>query len=223
MSGLKTMFDSRNQVPAAFDGHKLQMIIGIIAISLPFVLIIGYSILGDRTCGAPILSAISAYYHTVVGVYFTGILFALAMAMLAYQGVMAIMVAIFPTTIDHGMNTALHNSCLKDITPDAFYGTVHYIAAALLFIALIIFCFSFGKSNNLSTTPSKLKGRIYIFCATGMIFSMIFMALFSFELGISKEWHEARGIPVIIIGETICLILFGVSWLTAYTNLSQVH
>ena len=232
----KKLLENRNAIPEAFDGHKLQLIIGLLAISFPFALILSYAVLGDENCSS-ILSAISAYYHTNVGTYFTGVLFAIAMAMFAYQGrsrlgghlatfaaIMAIFVAIFPTTIDYDMSKALGNYCITNHLepPRDDFGIIHYISAVLLFIALIVFAFLFKKATPKSNKVGKRKRLVFTICIVGMILSMLFMALYSFELGMKKQWFIDKAIPVIIIGESICLILFGISWLVEYTTVSGV-
>ncbi len=223
----------KSQVPQAFDGRKLQIFIGLLAISLPFTLVVTYSVLKPDACGSPVLSAISAYFHSKVGTYFTGVLFALAMAMFAFKGereiepwlanfaaLMAIMVAVFPTSIDEDMARSLGNYCLLSLNPppDPTLGTIHYVAAVLLFVALIIFCFLFKMSGPSTGKRQVYKNLFYNACALSMCLTMIFMALYSFDFIINKEWFAQHGIPPILIGETFCLVLFGLSWLVRYSD-----
>ena len=228
-------FVRRSNVPEAFNGRKLQKIIGILALSLPFILIIANSLLSKEDCGNPLLSSISAYYYTDVGTYFTGVLFAIALAMFTYKGereidkwlaniaaVMAVVVALFPSGIDGPMAAALNNICLLDIAPNQLLGIIHYIAGALLFVALIFFCFLFKLSGPTSGKRLRNKNRFYNFCAIGMIISMIAMALYAFDI-IDPSWFYENKIPIIIIGETICLVLFGLSWLVQYSAIADVR
>src|SRR6266508_2402637 len=96
----------------------LQQIVGVIAVALPFVLIVGNRLLS----GDELESSISAYYHTPMGDVFVGALCALAVFFLSYNykplpgfnldnklstfaTVAALGVAFFPTTSDASVAT----------------------------------------------------------------------------------------------------------------------
>src|SRR4051812_42468041 len=96
----------------------LQQIIGVIAVALPFVLVIGNRLLS----GDELETSISAYYHTSMGDVFVGALAALAVFFLSYNykplpgfnldnklstlaTVAALGVAFFPTTSDASVAT----------------------------------------------------------------------------------------------------------------------
>jgi len=224
-------------IPEAFDGKRLQLTIGLIALSFPFILCISYYMLRDSGCHSPFLPSVSSYYHTKVGTFFTGILFALAMAMLSYKGkraidkwlanvasISAILAAIFPTSVSEGMLSALKNKCVWEQAKsvDPVYSGIHYTAAALFFIILIIFCYLF-KSKNPKNKLQRNKNFLYSLCAIGMLLSLVFMTMFSYEILLNEEWFIQKKIPVILVGETICLILFGISWIVEYTNVSDLR
>src|SRR3954466_8451311 len=92
----------------------LQQAVGLIAVTLPFVVAIGNELAGGKMQGS-----ISAYYYTHLGNYFVGCLFALGVFFLSYNhrplpkyqldsylsnvaSAMAIGVALFPTASDVG-------------------------------------------------------------------------------------------------------------------------
>ena len=137
----------------------LQQIVGVIAVLLPFVLIIGNRLLS----GDELESSISAYYHTSMGDVFVGALCALAVFFLSYNfkplpgfnidnklstlaTVAAFGVAFFPTTSDASVATQ----------SEQVVGQVHLTFAGLLFTLLAVFAlFLFPRSGGAKTAAKN--------------------------------------------------------------------
>lgn len=130
-----------------FDYRALRLLMGIIALALPFVV----TFLSSEK-----LSSISASYHAETRDAFVGMLFVVSAFLFAYNGhsskesiasktasLTAISVALFPTSCD---------GCMPNII-----SILHLLAAALLFSILAYFCFAPFRHDT-KGQPGK-KGR----------------------------------------------------------------
>ena len=190
--------------PVLLDYRALRLLMGLIALSLPVVVV---------TLASPqSLASISASWYTNARDMFVGQLFVVGSFLFAYNGhsscessaskiasIAAICVAIFPTPCD---------SC--DVGPVAI---AHYLAAASLFSVLAYFCF-IPFQKNIKGQPGKGKARrkwIYFICGSLMIICMAIMGLANWLL--SPEHLKAWRIT--FWGETISLMSFGIAWITS--------
>ena len=151
----------------------LQQIVGVIAVSLPFVLIIGNRALS----GDELETSISAYYHTTMGGVFVGALCALAVFFLSYNykplpgfnldnklstlaAIAALGVAFFPTTSDASVSTQ----------SEQVVGRVHLTFAGLLFALLAVFAlFLFPRSGGAKTAAKKHRNIVYRTCGVVIV------------------------------------------------------
>lgn len=189
----------------------LRRVVGILGISLPFVLSIGAFLLFHTG----LRGSISSYYHTAMRDVFVGFLFAIGSFLFAYQGydrtdniagnlacVFAIGVAVFPTT-PAGQDESLAISNL------------HQVFAGLFFLTLAFFSLHlFTKTDpNRSPTRRKLqRNRIYRACGIAMLACVILIALYDFLPDtIANTLTPTR--PVYWL-ESVAIICFGVSWFT---------
>src|SRR3989344_5703116 len=119
----------------------LRKAIGVIGILLPFVLVIGKTILVD----SGIESSISAYYYTVMRDVFVGSLCAIGIFLMSYRGyewidevagkigtIFAIGTALFPTSPQHADTLRI------------FIGQLHYVFAMGLFLTLAVYSLIFN-------------------------------------------------------------------------------
>lgn len=185
------------------DYRTIRLVIGVIAISLgPLTSVIsGFTI-----------TSISASYHEdgFARNIFVGFLFAIAAFLLAYNGrsalqmvlakvaaVAAVLVALFPC----------HCGEHEEIVP-----YLHYIAAAVMFLILAIFCWFFiERARKKSTREARQRVRVYIVCGVLIVTSIVFLAADPVFQG-----ALSRVIPrFVYVFEALGLISFGVAWLTA--------
>jgi len=185
------------------DHHTIKLIIGIIAISLATLT----SIFSQTP-----LESISASYHEEgwSSNIFVGFLFAIAAFLFAYHGrnvfemiiskiaaVSALGVAMFPC------NCGGH----QEIVPH-----VHYLFAAIMFLILIAFCYSFFKrARSKGHNRANIRAIIYATCGFIILLAIGTIALDSILNGnISSNFTR-----LIFYCEAVALIAFGVAWLTA--------
>ena len=189
----------------------LQQVVGVIAVTLPLVLIVG-----NRFLGGELQGSMSAYYYTHIGSYFVGSLFALGIFFLSYQyrplpgyewdnrlanvaSLMAIGVALFPTASDApNASTGAH-----------IVAVVHLVFAASLFTLLGVFSLLFfTKSDDPAHVSARKRARNVVYRVCG---SIIFGAL-AFVV-VTEIVHPASHWHALLWLETIMTVAFGVSWL----------
>ena len=167
--------------PASLSYYVLRKAVGIVALSLPFALALGYIVLTPVATGTlpepRFLESISAYYYTCMGHFFTGALCAIAMFLMCTVGYdgedevtgyiasgLALAVAFFPTTPDKPQVTRLEDAL----------GWVHQISAAVLFLVLSYFCFFLFTRTDGNPTPRKLKrNKVYRACGSAIVGSIV--------------------------------------------------
>ena len=207
--------------PAVLSYLSLRKAVGIVALALPFALMAGniaFTPLGPSgTWPHPLFQgSISDYYYSPVGNVLVGALCAIAMFLMCCRGydlqdeiagylacALALGVAFCPTTPDKPIPTSLENGL----------GWAHEICAAMMFLVLSYFClFLFTKSapDKNPTRRKKQRNTVYLVCGSIMIFSMVVMT----SLHIPVVGHLFRNVDMLLIFETVCLVAFGVAWLT---------
>ncbi len=205
-----------NDMPAADRALVLSYLglrkaIGIIGLALPFVLVIGKSLLDSPG----ILSSISAYYYSAMGDVLVGSLCAIGVFLLSYRGyarkddragdlacVFAIGVALFPT------RPALHPSSQQVLA-----GHVHYGCALAFFLTLAYFCLVlFCKTDARKPMTRRKRHRNVLYRVCGYTI-LICVGLLGLYAGFFQHTPLARLDPVFWL-ETIAILAFGLSWLT---------
>jgi len=197
----------------------LRKVLGILGITLPFILIFGNNL--------KVESSISHFYYSRMSVFFTGILCAYGLFLFSYRGyekkekgeklsdnwltniagILILLTAIIPTAnADHVCDAPFsHNSQLFD--------TFHLIfAAGFFFIMGWMAIYKFTKSDTeikKSDSEIRLKdkrNRIYRICGWGVWISLVFLAIdLIFNLNLTGA--------DVFIGETAALLFFGTAWL----------
>ena len=192
-----------------FDYRALRLLVGIIALSLPFV--VTYIAMQD-------LTSISASYFTTARDAFVGMLFIVGAFLWAYNGhttkqsylskvagVSALGVAIFPTTCD--------------LCETAASSGIHVGSAAILFSILAYFCFVPFRENVKG--KKKKRGRrnlIYILSGSTMIACILIIGLANTLL--PKEVVMDNRITY--WAEAVALGAFGLAWIVAGKYFSAV-
>ena len=188
----------------------LRKAIGILAVSLPFVLVAGKIILES----SGIEPSISDYYYTVMRNVFVGTLCAIGVFLMSYRGYeraddvagnlgcfFVVGVALFPTTPAKDPSQA-----------EKIIGFVHYGFAAAFFLTLAYFCLVLFRKTNPAKpmTPKKIqRNRVYVVCGYLILACIFLLAVYGLFL---RDTPIARLDPIFWL-ETVAVITFGLSWL----------
>ncbi len=201
--------------PLVFSYLTMRKAVGIIGFALPFVLAVGKMIAQGRG----IEPSISDYYYTDVGNILVGSLCAIGIFLMSTRGftkqdhqdeiagtlggVFAIGVALCPKTpgADAG-------ACKPSVL-----NSLHYPAAALLFLTLAYFCLFLFTRTAPGQQPSRGKiRRNHVYRFSGITILVCILAL-----GILKitqlEQTLASLRPVFWL-ESLAVVTFGFAWLT---------
>jgi hypothetical protein len=187
---------------------SLRIIVGILGITLPFILALGAWIF----FGEGLKDSISAYYHTGMQDVFVGIIFIIGSFLITYKGydiidhivstiggISAILAAIFPATQGAAQTVS---------------GTLHTIFAALFFLALIYFALVLFPKTSPVTPPTPQKqqrNKVYKTCGWIMIICLVLLVIYSFLPSSIKQLLKPFHLGFWL--ESIAVIAFGVCWL----------
>ncbi|MES2850699.1 MAG: hypothetical protein V4685_16690 [Bacteroidota bacterium] len=211
--------------------YLLRQLIGIIGITLPFVLVLGARFVGFGDCNEK-QPSISHYYYTIMHIVFVGLLCLMGGFLITYRGKVnfeniisniagfcAICVAAFPTNFE-GFCGAGGADCQfirittasSDIVP-LWVGKLHFGFATILFVCFTIFCMViFQQPDDESKTGHKKERRnkAYKICGIIIIISILAIAGITLYNSINKTdiWPD-----YIFWFETSSLLPFGFSWL----------
>jgi hypothetical protein len=196
----------------------LRRATGIVALILPFALIIGNIVFTPLGFAGewphPLLEgSISAYYYTCMGHFFTGALCIIAACLMFCQGydrldetagylacVFTLGVAFCPPTPDRPPLTPLQNAL----------GWAHEIFVALMFLVLAYFCFFlFTRTSGYPTRRKLQRNMVYKVCGSIMIVSMVILS----SIHIPAVGRFFQHVNLALIFETMCFGVFGVAWL----------
>lgn len=179
--------------------YKVRLIIGLVAISLPFLI----SVLA----GSPLIESISAgYYHQGSDWprnILVGFLMAISALLFSYNGE--------NSSERHLSNVGAVASFFVATFP-AKHHLVHGLASFIMFAVLAMFCFQFYKSLPSKNGPqpypqTKARALIYKVCGIVIILSMLVVALKSTLFPNVKH--------IVLYAETAGLLGFGIAWLVA--------
>ncbi|WP_334019991.1 hypothetical protein [Alteromonas sp. S015] len=225
----------RKREPKVFSFLLIRTLVGVIALTIPFLV--------TYTAGTDLSSISASYYTDArdwfVGLLFAVAAFLFAyngrsivqcvlskIASLAAMGV-----ALSPTTregcnnklgkkVETNLDTAC--KCICDV-PNVFceciacdpvwIGIAHYVAAAILFFILTIFCFFifFRETGERidgeeRSQDEKFRHWIYFVCSIFMFLSMIGLLLYFFK------WAFTDVKDFVYWAEALALVSFGFAW-----------
>lgn len=185
------------------DHHTMKLIVGVIAISL--------ASLTSFFSQTP-LESISASYHEDGWSrdIFVGFLFAMSAFLFAYNGRSAFEMVLTKIAAFASIGVAIFPcSCggHQEIIP-----YVHYVSAAVMFLILMAFCYSFFKrARGKGHAQAIFRAYIYAICGLIIAASIAVLAL-DFVLDGAISSRVSR---ITFYCEAAALIAFGVAWLTA--------
>jgi len=185
----------------------LRKAIGIIGITLPFVLVLGKMLID----GGGLQSSLSAYYYTSTRNYFIGAMCAMGVFLISYRygsksdwanrltnlaSLAAIGVGLFPTAPKHATDAQLRLS------------QVHAISAATFFIVLGFVSFFLFTSNQTKQERFRHEDWVYRGCGLTMWGSIIALGVSNASFASAASDHR-----LLLILETLMVLAFGTSWL----------
>jgi hypothetical protein len=201
--------------------RRLQIFLGILGTSLPFVLALGNKYLFGNPKIAP---SISHYYYSNMCIYFTTVLACFAVFLINYEGYkptkgellsdrqLAIIggilaaVAVFIPTVCCDFTTCNYSCSGPNSHGNRLLGNIHLIGAGgFLFVmgAMSIFKFTKGPDNYRHQRNKKL---LYKVCGYAVWVCLVVLGLEFFVFGFITNWD-------VLILETVMLLFFGTSWL----------
>jgi hypothetical protein len=189
----------------------MRRAVGIIGISLPFVLALGKILLE----GPGILNTISSYYYSVMRDVFVGGLFAIAMFLMSYRGyerqddiagnlgcAFAIGVALFPVAPEESASAS-----------QWIIGVFHHLFAAGYFLTLAFFSLVLFRKSDPTKTPTHRKLQrnvVYTVCGYTILACIALIVVATFMPGDANM----KKLGVVFWLESIAIVAFGVSWFT---------
>ncbi|SCL39572.1 hypothetical protein GA0070624_6613 [Micromonospora rhizosphaerae] len=200
--------EARKPPQDAVTVRRLRLGIGSVGIALPIVLMVGHLIVARRPT---LLDSLSGYYHTEMRDVFVGSLCAIGVFLLSYRyrrpddilstiaGLLAIAVALFPTTTDAPGTTS---------ASDRMVGLVHQVSAAALFVLLAVFCLFIFTGTDRAGRPARPGNRFYRTCGW-LILAAIGLALASNAL--PDDLRDT--LKPLLWCETLAVFAFGAAWL----------
>lgn len=186
----------------------LRKCVGIIGITLPFVLVLGKLIFE----GPGLLDSISAYYYSVMRDVFVGSLYAIAVFLFSYRyaleddiagdiaGVCAIGVALFPTPPQ--MGATAHQIQI---------GWVHTVFTGGLFLLLAFFALVLFRRTDAHRQPTPQKRQrnlVYLVCGIVIVACLVLLVLIRFLPANPSLQQLDPGFWL----ETLGIIAFGIAW-----------
>lgn len=201
------------QVQDAQTVRHLRRGVGVIGMALPFALIFGNAAYNRQLV---LLGSMSGSYYTQMRNVFVGGLCAIGVFLICYRydkldnllsslaGVLAIGVALFPTTPDRDATAVT--------ATQAAIGWVHLICAGALFAILACFClFLFTRTDPSASEPTskkRVRNRIYYACGTIIL---VFMALAIASNALPVSTYDT--IKPLFWCEAVAVLAFGAAWL----------
>ena len=193
----------------------MRRLIGILGISLPFIVVIGGLIQGEPG----LQGSISGYYYTNMRDCFVGILSGVALFLISYKGyekiddivanlsgIFALGILFFPTAMFSGKVVKVGMFLIDDSISE----NIHLMFGALFFLALSfnsLFLFT-RRHPGVMGKEKRRRNVIDRACGIVMILAVACITVYSIAL---RGTSLAAINPVLIL-ESIALFAFGISW-----------
>ncbi len=193
----------------------MRRLIGILGISLPFVVVLGGFAHGE----SGVQGSISGYYYTHMRDFLVGISSGVALFLMSYKGyeriddfvaklcgIFAVGMVLFPTAMYSGKTVRVGMFFIND----DISGIIHLAFSALFFLALSfnsLFLFT-RRHPGVMGKEKKRRNVVYRLCGIVMIVAIVSIAIYTLFL---RDTFLAAVNPVLIL-ESVALIAFGISW-----------
>jgi hypothetical protein len=216
-----------NKPPEVISYYTMRRAIGILGITLPFILVAGSSLFGECK---EVQYSISTYYHTNMRNIFVGYNCAVALFLFAYRGhdwrdnltgylgcLFVLGVAFLPCNI----STSVQPCIITPSGQNQLVGKLHNLSALLYFVVLIIYSlFLFPKTHMDMITGEKMfmgrqkrKRNVVFYICGGLMSSALLMILVYIWI-LEKHYPDLNRLDPVFWLEVVVLISFGISWLT---------
>lgn len=185
------------------DEHTGKLIVGLIAL---FLASFTNFFSGDS------INSISESYHQGGWArdIFVGFLFAITAFLLAYNGKSRRQMVLSKIAALAAVGVAMF-PCECEIY-DEIIPKVHGISAAVMFIVLAFFCYTFyRRAMDKGHLQAKIRAYIYAVCGITITLSILILALDNLFGGFISSSIER----LTFYGESAGLVAFGIAWLTA--------
>jgi len=213
--------------PEIISYYTMRRAIGVLGITLPFILVAGSSLFGGCK---DVQYSISTYYHSNMRNIFVGYNCAVALFLFAYRGhdwrdnlagylgcIFVLGVAFLPCSISSSSQPCL----IPPPGQNPMVGKLHNLSALLYFVILIVYAlFLFPKTHmDMVTGEKKFMGRqkkkrnvVYYICGGLMTVSLLLIITYVWFL--EKPYPSLERLKPVFWLETVVLLSFGISWLT---------
>jgi hypothetical protein len=208
--------------PAVHSYYTLRRAVGILALSLPFILACGailLAIIGPRhELPQPLIQhSISDYYYTPMGNYLIGSLGAIAAFLICSRGydlrdeIAGYLAGTF--TLGVALLPSVDPRIAEHTRLQLGLQLAHTGFAALMFLTLAYFClFLFCKScpDRQLTRRKQHRNKIYKICGFVIVVCILVMV----SLTLAPVARLLQPFDPLLCSESLALVAFGVAWLT---------
>jgi hypothetical protein len=192
------------------DHRTIKLIVGVVALSL--------APLTDVLSGGGLASISAAYYAGGwAQEILIGFLFAIAAFLLAYNGRERLEMIMSKVASFSALGIALF-PC--ECTRPGTVSVVHALAAAVMFLVLAWFCYTFyRRARGKGRGRPRARSTIYAICGIAMLISIV-----ALSANLALQGSLAGRFPDFVFwGEATALVAFGFSWLTASHTLPLIN
>jgi hypothetical protein len=208
--------------PAVLSYYSLRRTVGVIALSLPFILPIGSILLSlagpEHALRHPLLErSLSDYRYTPMGNLLVGSLCAIAGFLMCSRGydltdeitgylagAFALGVALCPSV---NPQDPVHTRLQLEVN------ALHTVFAALMFLVLAYFCLVLFRRTSPGTSRTRRKrhrNRVYAVCGYVILICNAIMVC----LNLKVVAQVLQPLDPLLSSESLALMAFGVAWLT---------
>jgi hypothetical protein len=187
----------------------LRKAIGIIGISLPFVLAFGKLILD----GSGLQDSISSYYYTIMRDVFVGSLCAIGVFLLSYRGYERVDSIAGKLAAAFAFGTALFptSPVLTPTVDQLLIAKLHSVFAVLFFLTLAFFALALFRKTDPTKPPTpqkRIRNAIYTLSGFGILLC-IMLAIILKLLPADSAIFSLK--PIFWL-EALAIVFFGISW-----------
>lgn len=209
-----------NEAELSYD--QLRWTVGLLALALvPTLILMGW--IDTQDWSKAIQPSISDHYHTPLGRnVFVGTLCAIGLFFCSYSpygngwdrwlgkfaGTCVIVTALVRTTPDVFVKQSCSGAACLDVA-----GIVHFVAAALFFASLAVYCLVFFVQTKPGAIPSECKrnrNRIFLICGWTIVGSVALIGLINLVPPLKALVGNFRYVFVL---EAVSVFAFAIAWI----------